>query len=87
MIARYRLRPYVKKELVAARQAQQENHVQLAELRYERALILSTFAPRQRVGIYIRMAWFWTRQRQLNKTREALTQARKHLFITHHASF
>lgn len=80
MIKTFKLRPYVKTELLAAKKAQRERFFQLAELRYERALILAEYAPKQRVGIYLQMAWFRSKQRQAKTARTALVLAGKHLF-------
>ena len=80
MIKAFKLKPYVKKELAAAKQAQQEKLFQLAALRYERALILAEYAPRQRVSIYLKIAWFQSQQKQMGHARDAISLAGKHLF-------
>lgn len=70
-----KLKPYIQAEVELARRAQQECFLQLAQLRYERALILAQREPRQQAFVYYRLSGFWFRQKKFAQAWRALKSA------------
>lgn len=75
-----KLKPYIQAEVLLARRAQQDRFLQLAQLRYERALILARQDPRQQAFIYYRLSGFWLRQKAFAQAWAALKQANGKVF-------
>jgi hypothetical protein len=75
-----KLKPYIQSEVLLARRAQQEQFLQLAQLRYERALILARQNPRQQAFVYYRLSGFWIKQKAFAQAWNTLKQANAHLF-------
>lgn len=75
-----KLKPYIQAEVLLARRAQQEHFLQLARLRYERALILAEQDPRQQAFVYYRLSGFWLKQKEFAQAWNALKKANGKVF-------
>lgn len=75
-----KLKPYIQAEVQLARRAQQERFLSLAQLRYERALILAQREPRQQAFVYYRLSGFWLKQKEFAHAWNALKAANRKVF-------
>lgn len=75
-----KLKPYIQAEVLLARRAHKDRFLQLAQLRYERALILAQGDPRQQAFVYYRLSGFWFKQKAFAQAWCALKSANGKVF-------